>query len=275
MEKEYALTPVERRKSVLVIGGGPGGMEAAWVAASRGCDVTLWERSDRLGGKLHVASTPEFKRDIRPLIDYLVRQVERTGVRVELGKTATVEEIRQRRDDVVLIATGSRFAMPPVEGVDLPHVINTVELYTGNKTVGDRVLVVGGGLCGCEAAAYLAELGKQVTVIEMARDILPEGKTVNTRLAIRALIEKSGVAVRTSTKLVAVTPSGARVEHNGEEQEIEADTVVIATGFSPDVSLRDALEEELPEVVAIGDCAQPRTIAEAIWSGFHAARVIE
>ncbi len=275
MEKEYALTPVAQKKSVLVVGGGPGGMEAAWVAASRGCEVTLWEQSDRLGGKLHVASTPEFKRDIRPLIDYLVRQVERTGVRVEFGKSATVEEIKQRRDDVVLIATGSRFAMPAVEGIDLPHVINTVELYAENKSVGDRVVVVGGGLCGCEAAAYLAERGKQVTVVEMARDILPEGKTVNTGLAIRALIERCGVEVRTRTRLVAVTPDGARVECGGEEEQMRADTGVIATGGSPDGTLRDALEEELPEVAAIGDCARPRTIAEAIWDGFHAARVIE
>ncbi len=275
MEKEYALTPIARRRSVLVIGGGPAGLEAARTAAERGCDVTLWEQRDRLGGKLHVASVPEFKRDIRPLIDYLSRQVERAGVHVELRKTATLADVRKRADDVVMIATGSRFAMPPVPGTEREHVFSTVDLYEGTRELGTTVLVVGGGLCGCEAAAYLAALGKRVTVIEMQRQILPEGKTVNTRLAIQALLDKSEVEVMTETRLLEITENGAAVERAGARRELAADSVVIATGFNADTDLRDALEGVVPEVVVLGDCSRPRNIGDAIWEGYHAARVLE
>lgn len=275
MEREYALAPVVQKRTVLVIGGGPGGLEAARVAAARGCAVTLWEQRDRLGGKLHLAAAPEFKRDIRPLIRYLVRQLEQAGVTVELNKRATLEEVQRQKADVVILATGSQFKMPEVPGVEREHVLSTVDLFEGKKRVGQRVLVIGGGLCGCEAAAYLAGQGKQVTIIEMARQVVPEGKTVNNILAVKALLAERRVEVMTETKLVEVTESGALVERDGRRQALPADSVVIATGFIPDLRWRDALEQTVAEAVAIGDCARPRNILDAIWEGFHAARVIE
>ncbi|MBW2420143.1 MAG: FAD-dependent oxidoreductase [Deltaproteobacteria bacterium] len=275
MEREYALTPVERKKSVLVIGGGPGGMEAARVAAARGCDVMLWEKSDRLGGKMRLAAVPDFKADIRPLIEYLSTQVVEAGVKVELDTQATAELIQRAKPDVIILATGSVFKPPGVPGVEREHVISTVDLFSGRLPAGDRVVVVGGGLCGCEAAAYLAEQGKSVTIVEMAEKLVPEGKTENNVLAIHALLARCDVEVLTNTKLMEVTPGGASVERDGTQQELAADALVIATGFAPDLTLRDALEKQMPEVVAIGDCARPRTIQEAIWEGYHAARVIQ
>jgi NADPH-dependent 2,4-dienoyl-CoA reductase/sulfur reductase-like enzyme len=259
---------------VLIIGGGPGGLEAARVAASRGCDVTLWEQRNQLGGKLPLAGAPEFKRDIRPLTTYLTRQADKLGVRVELNKTVTPELVRKHKPDVVILATGSRFKMPPLPGVERQHVLSTVELFEGTKPVGPRVVVVGGGLCGCEAAAYLADQGKQVTIIEMMAQ-LAEGKTINNVLAIGALLAQKNVEVMTETKLIEIASDGVVVERHGQRQKLVADSVVIATGFTPDLSLRDALEEGVEEVVAVGDCAKPRTILDAIWEGFHAARVIE
>jgi 2-enoate reductase len=275
LEREYALTPIDRKKRVLVIGGGPGGLEAARAAAARGCEVTLWEKSDRLGGKLRVAAVPEFKRDLRPLIDYLSTQIDKAGVTVQLKKVATPEAVRQHHPDVVILAVGSTFKMPAIPGIDHGHVLNTVEVYAGRTPVGDRVLVVGGGLCGCEAAAYLAQQGKRVTIVEMARELVSQSsKTINNILAIQALLVATGVEVLTRTKLVAITQTGARVERGGRTDELAADTVVIATGFAQDLSLRDALEEQGTEVVAIGDCVKPRAIDDAIWEGFHAARVL-
>jgi 2-enoate reductase len=275
LEREYALHPIERKKKVLVIGGGPGGLEAARAAAARGCDVTLWEKTGHLGGKLRIAAAPEFKRDIRPLIQFLSTQVEKAGVKVEVNRTATLESVRRQKPDVVMIAAGSTFRMPEVPGVDQAHVLNTVELYEGCRPVGARVLVVGGGLCGCEAAAYLAQQGKRVTIVEMAREVVSESsKTINTVQAIQALLAQSQVEVMTRTKLVEITATGAIVECNGATRDLAADTVVIATGFTPNLALRDALEEQGLEVVAIGDCVKPRNIDEAIWEGYHAARVL-
>jgi 2-enoate reductase len=274
MEKEYALTPVDVRKSVLVIGGGPGGMEAASVAASRGCDVTLWEKAERLGGKLNLASVPEFKRDIRPLTEYLSRELEKFGVAVELGKKATADLVAGMDPDVVIIATGSLPRLPDLAGVEAGNVFTMVDLFQEERDPGDDVVVAGGGLCGCETAAYLAGQGKKVTIVEMAGELMPEGVNINTMMGIHALLAQRGVEVLTSATLVKVNRASAVVEIDGEAREVKADSVVAATGFAADPTLRDALEGKVPEVVAIGDCLQPRNILGAIWEGFHAARVL-
>jgi 2-enoate reductase len=274
MEKEYALTPVDAGKSVLVIGGGPGGMEAARVAASRGCEVTLWEKSERLGGKLNLASIPEFKRDIRPLTEYLSREVEKAGVKVELGRETTADLVTRMNPDVVIIATGSVFRLPDIPGVEAGNVFSIVDLFRDERDPGNDVIVAGGGLCGCETAAYLAGGGKKVTIVEMADELMPEGVNINTMMGIHALLAQRGVEVLTGTKLVEVSEAGAMVEANGSARELKADSVVAATGFAPERTLRDALEGKAPEVVSIGDCQQPRNILGAIWDGFHAARVL-
>ena len=274
MEKEYALTPADRSKTVLVIGGGPGGMEAAAVAASRGCQVTLWESAERLGGKLNLASVPEFKRDIRPLTEYLSREIEKAGVAVELGREATAELVAQLNPDVVIVATGSVPRLPDIPGVEAGNVFSMVDLFQEERDPGDDVIVAGGGLCGCETAAYLAGRGKKVTIVEMAGELMPEGVNINTMMGIRALLAQRGVEVLTGARLMKVNEASAVVEVNGEAQELAADSVVAATGFAADPTLRDALEGKVPEVVAIGDCSKPRNILGAIWDGFHAARVL-
>jgi 2-enoate reductase len=274
MEREYVLSPAETRKSVLVIGGGPGGLEAARGAASRGFDVTLWEKADRLGGKLNLASIPDFKRDILPLVTYLSSQAKKAGVKIELGKEATPELVEKLNPDVVVIATGSKFRYPDVPGARGKNVFSIVDLFEDKREAGERVIVIGGGLCGCETAVYLARQGKRVSIVEMQEQLVPD-INVNTMLGIHALIAESQVEVMTSTQLVEVTPEGVVVETDGSKRQLEADSVVVATGFAADSTLRDALEDRIPEVFAIGDCSEPRNILGAIWEGFHASRVIE
>ncbi len=274
MEREYALTPAERRKSVLVIGGGPGGLEAARVAASRGHEVALWDKSATLGGKLRAASVPDFKQDLKLLVDYLSTQVNKLGVKVELMKEATPELVQQANPEVVIIATGAAPVIPQIPGMEGDNVFSAVDLLLGRKEAGERVIVAGGGVVGCETAVYLARKGKKVTIIEMMGQLIPEKLNPVSRMGLLNLVEDSKVEVLTGTKLVEVTGEGAVVEADGSRRELKADSVVLALGFETESTLRDSLEGKVPELFAIGDCAEPRKILHAMWEGFHASRII-
>jgi len=274
MEREYALKPAERRKRVLVIGGGPGGLEAARVAALRGHEVTLWEKEPRLGGKMIPASVPDFKQDIRPLIEYLSNQVNKLGVKVELMKEATLGLVQQLNPEVVIIATGGASLIPQIPGIREDKVSTAVEVLLGKKEAREIVIVAGGGMVGCETAAYLARQGKKVTIVEMMRQLIPEGINAVSMMGLLDLIKESKVEVLTKAKLLEVTRKGAIVDTGGSKMELKADSVVLALGFKSESPLRENLEGRVPELFAIGDCVQPRNILHAMWEGFHASRLI-
>jgi len=154
MEREYALTPATKRKSVLVIGGGPGGLEAARVAALRGHAVSLWEKSAQLGGKMVPGSVPEFKRDVRPFIEYLSGQIKKLGVKVELMKEANSESLQRLNPEVVIVATGAVPLIPPITGIEKDNVFTALDILLGKNELGNKVVVAGGGFVGCEVAVY-------------------------------------------------------------------------------------------------------------------------
>ena len=273
-EKEYTLLPAETRKSILVIGGGPAGMEAARVAAIRGHQVTLWERSAQLGGTMRPASVPEFKQDIRRLIDYLSTQVNKLGIKVELEQEATPELVQQLSPDVVILATGGVPAIPPIPGIEGDNVCTAVDVLLGREDPGERVIVAGGGMVGCETAVYLSRQGKKVTVVEMMPKLVPEGASFIAKMGLLNLVKESDVEVLTSTKLLEVTGEGTVVASDSVERVLKADSVILALGFRPLSWLRDALEGKVPELHVIGDCNQPRKILDAMWEGFHTSRTI-
>ncbi len=274
-EKDYALMPADRDLKILVIGAGPGGMKAAITAAQRGFQVALWEKNTYLGGLLCAAGAPAVKKDVANLVKYLERQVKKADIDLQLGKEATVEKIEKYNPDFVVVATGATPVVVRVPGYDKPHVVSAERLLIGEEHVGKRVIVIGGGLVGCETAVELAMQGKEVTVVEMLDDILKVAKHfVANDQNLRALVAKEKIKLMVGTKLVGILDDGVIVEKNGEQEIIHGDNVVFAVGYRSDHTLVDKIEEAGFEVINIGDNTKPGKIFDAIHQGFHAIRTL-
>lgn len=263
--------PATSPKKVIIIGGGPAGMEAAIVTRQRGHEVTLVEKGNRLGGNLLWASVPPFKEDIAKFTDYLASQVAKAGVKVELGQKATPELMRKAKPVFVLLATGATALLPNIGGVAGSNVVTALDVLSGKVPTGERVLVIGGGMIGCETAEFLAAQGKKVTVVEMLERLGSDiGRT--TRWTTLQRLRKAGVEAKTGTKAVEITPAGVKALAKGQEVFLEGDTVVLAVGLKPEVALASELQKEGIPFQSIGDCREPRRIAEAIHEGYEAAQ---
>jgi NADPH-dependent 2,4-dienoyl-CoA reductase/sulfur reductase-like enzyme len=267
-ERESEITPAKRPRKVLVVGGGPAGMEATRVAALRGHKVTLWEKQPRLGGQLVQAAIPPHKDRIAPLVEYLKTQLEKLGVRVELNKEATAALIEEFAPEVVILATGVKPLVPEIPGLDKAHVVQAGDVLEGRVAVGNKVVVIGGELVGCETAEFLAERGKQVTVMrrgpEMALGVGP-----SLRAFFLNRLTQKGVTLLPGVSYHEVTASGVVVTtKEGARKTIEADTIVLAAGALPDQRLYQEIKGKVAEVHCVGDCLKPRTIRDAIAEGF-------
>lgn len=269
-ERELAPNPAETPKTVLVVGGGPGGMEAARVAALRGHRVILHERLETLGGQLLPAADAVFKDSLGDLRDNMALQVERAGVEVVLDSELGVEQIRELAPDAVVVATGAGPLDPPIPGIHQDKNLTVLRLHGGDgQGVGDRVVVAGGGLNGCDAAVDLALAGKQVTLVERNDEI---GRDLNhiSRGGLLHRLQAHEVEILTGHEVVAFTAEGVRVRTApGEERTLPADTVVLALGAVARNELVGPLKGSVPELYAVGDCLKPRKIGEAIHEGFR------
>ncbi|MEW6440575.1 MAG: FAD-dependent oxidoreductase [bacterium] len=268
-EAEHRLVPAPRRKKVVVVGGGVGGMEAARVAALRGHEVILYEKSGRLGGWAAVGCLPPHKEEIRGLVDYFSAQLRKSGVRVELDREATVREILAGAPDAVVVATGSVASVPGIPGAAGDHVVQAADVLTGKAQTGSRVVVVGGGQTGLETAEFLAGKGKRVSVIEMLPEVGADMELI-TKVFMLPRLARAGVETRTSVRVEEITKQGVRA--GGEL--FEADTVVLATGLKARDGLSEALKGKVPEVHVIGDCVKPRKLLDAIHEGARAGRTL-
>ena len=268
-ERAYQIKPAGKVKNVVIVGGGPAGMQAAIVAARRGHRVTLFERDAKLGGQLNIAALPPFKDDIFPWINYLANQVEKAGVEVKLNTDATAEIVAEGNPDAVVIATGGTSVMPDIPGIDKPNVATAQDVLSGKAKAGQRVVIIGGGMVGCETGHYLAEQGKTVTIIEilkrMANDML-----FMTRRRLMDRLRSKNVTLLTSATCEGVREDSVRVTTvEGKKETIQADTVIIAVGYKANERLYKALEGKVPEIHCIGDSSQPRRILEAIDEGYR------
>jgi len=276
MERELALTPAVKRKTVLVVGGGPGGMEAARVAAVRGHRVTLWEKSDVLGGSLIPASVPDFKKDYRDFIKYQITQLRKLGVNVELRKEATAESVEKAKPEVVFVATGATPIIPKIPGAAGQKLVSATDVLLGKREAGKFVVVIGGGLVGCETALYLAQKGKKLTLVEILGDVARDAFKANREFLLEAL-HRAGIEILTESRVVEIVNEGVMVSgHDGTRGpvKVRADTVVCALGLRPSEGLAEALRDRVPEVYVIGDCVEPRKLLNAVWEGYRLARLI-
>ena len=256
--REAEIVPAEVSKRVVVIGGGPGGLYAAWMCAKRGHQVTLLEKSEELGGHLLVASYPPAKGEIAPAIRSLIVRCRQAGVDIHTGTAATPELIQQLAPEAAIVATGSTPLVLPIPGLADCGYINAEDMLTGKQNVGKKVLIVGGGMVGAEAAEHLAERGHQCDIVEMkpvvGEDIMPE-----PRKYIMASLEHHKVGQITNAKVSEFFTDGVRYTStvDGTEGELRGyDNIVLAMGYRSNNPLEEPLKALVPQVFVIGEARQ-------------------
>ncbi|MEZ4358439.1 MAG: FAD-dependent oxidoreductase [Eubacteriales bacterium] len=266
------LKKTSNPKKVTVVGGGPAGLEAARAAAIAGHSVTIYEKTDRLGGQYNLAAIAPAKGDFASYSAWAARQVAKLGVNIKLNTEYSVSVFEKDKPDVVILATGSYISRPPVTGIDGENVVDAQDILLGKVTAKQKVIVAGGGLIGCETATYLASLGRQVTIVEMLPEIAKEEEFTRKVLLMKA-IERQHISVMTNTKLLEITKSGAKVDADGEVMDVKADTIVMALGVLPNNKLADDLKGKV-EVKVVGDASKARNALEATREGFLAGASI-
>ena len=264
------VIPAPVRRKVLVAGGGPGGLYAAYTAARRGHEVILCEKESEVGGILKSEQALPFKHEMYELAGTYKLLAERAGVEIRLNTEVTKEYVEKENPYALIIAAGSSPLIPPIPGLDGDNVVVVNNYYLEKDKVGDDVVVFGGGLAGCECAIHLGQEGKKVHLVEM-RDVLAPDANVRHRPLLLAEIEKY-VIVHTGYKGLEVTKAGILCEDkNGEKQLVPGTSVICALGQRSRTDVVEALMDTAPYVRVIGDAARVSTITSAVYWGYHAA----
>lgn len=270
-EKEAELIQAVKSKKVMIVGGGVAGLEAARVLALRGHKPVIYEKSSALGGNLIPGGAPDFKEDDLALVDWYKHTLKELKVEVKYNTEVTAEVVKNSHVDTVIIATGSK---PKIFNLgDNSKVFPAADILVGNAPAGDKIVIVGAGLVGCELALWLARQGKKVTMVELQEKIL----AVNGPLChanfdmLEKLIPYNGIEVMTSSKVLKTTEEGVLVDTRGKEQEISADTVILAVGYNAEKSLYEEIKFDISELYLVGDARNVSGIMYAIWDAYEVA----
>ena len=270
-----AMPAPKASRNVLVIGGGPGGMRAAIAAADRGHKVTLVEKNDSLGGILYFTDEDEHKIDLKNFKDLLILEIGKRKIKVMLNTTATPEFIKNFNADAVILAIGAVPTILPIPGIE--KAISALDAYKKGTQIGENVIMVGGGLAGCETGIYLADKGHNVTIVEMQKRLAPESFGLALTATVRQIEKRKNMTVKTGCRCVEITATSVKVKNvHGAEESIKGDTVVYSLGMSakrPEVEkLREAAGKAV--VFEAGDCVRGAKVFEAGTEGFMAAMQI-
>ncbi len=262
--------PPAKKKTVLVAGGGIGGMQAALSAAERGHKVILCEKSGQLGGVLRCEEQVPFKKHLHEYLERQARMISRLPIDVRLNTEVTPALAESIGPDAIVAALGSRPFIPGIKGIDGPNVLGAEKLYISPKKAGKRIVILGGGLVGSELAIYMGDKGHEVTIIEMFPS-LNDGGNILQGQSIRIELERLGVHLALGTKALEINNKGVTGESAEGTKLIEADTVVCAVGMRPLRDEAEALRFIAPEFYQIGDCVTPKNITEATRTAHFAA----
>lgn len=256
------LEKAEQAKKVVVIGGGPGGIKAALTAVERGHRVILLEKSDRLGGQINCADYDDYKQDLKRYRDYLLIQIKKSSVEVRLNTEATPRLVKELQPDALIIAVGADTATPPIPGAE--HARQAVDAYPELDKMKGKIVVIGGGTIGSEMGLELAERGNEVHIVEITDTLNAQGNMLY-RIAIRQHMERcKTLHTMTETKCKEIRKDGVVVVgKDGQEQFLEADHVLLATGLRSKKELAHTFYGITPETAMIGDCDRVGKVLEA------------
>lgn len=301
-EGKLIVRPTRLKKKIMVIGGGPAGMEAARVAALRGHKVSLYEKKEHLGGQLPLAAAPPGRQEFLTFARYLEKQLKKLPITIYLNTEATALHVDLENPDVVILATGAEPIIPNLKGVTQSHVVRAWDVLAEKVETGREVVIIGGGAVGLETALFLAHQGtidpetlyflmfnqaepvenlnsllyrgwKKITVVEMLRK-LGQDIGISTRWTILQDLARLGVKTLTNARAQEITKEGVLIHREDKEELLPADTVVLATGAKPVNALYEHLQNKVKEVYIIGDAKEPRRALEAVAEGFAVAREI-
>ena len=264
----------EESKKVVVIGGGPGGMEAARSAAIAGHKVKLFEKDNSLGGQLKSAATPDFKSQLRELVEWYRHQMVIHNVDVHLNTEVTEDMPELDEADAIIVATGAVPLMPGIKGIE-----NAVDIITAHenpdKLKGERIVYCGGGLSACDSALEIAMEGKKAVIVEMLDEVAIDDHFIN-KAALIPMLKRYGVEIYTGHKVIEITSKGVKaLTTDGKEVSIEGDTVVAALGMKPNNSIAEKIASKYHlKTRVIGDCKRIGKVGNAIREGFYAGRYI-
>jgi len=267
--ESFSAPPATTPKKVVVVGGGPGGMEAALTAAQRGHTVSLYEKNSRLGGALLSEEHVPFKKDLYNFAVVMEKRLRKAGVEIFLNTAVTPEQVEALQADAVVVAIGAKPIIPPIPGIDSAKVVGLDALHQNPPAVGQKVVVLGGGLVGSESAIYLDGLGKDVTVVEMQDDWAADAYFMH-RNAMKMYVDDSGIRMQTGTVAKAVTEQGLLCQTADGELLLEADTILLAAGMKADRAADD-FYNTAPRVFQIGDCIKAGRVVDAVSQGYYIA----